>query len=192
MKLYDEDGKYIATLHLVDEIPEVPEVIEHDFSTKEGVLAAIAWECKSQGIGSLEQIAYVQATADWETNHTMKPVKEAYWLSEQWRKDNLRYYPYYGRGYVQLTWESNYKKYADILGYDIVKDPDRVMNENVALFILVHGFKHGTFTGKRLGDYVNDIMVDFINARRCINGTDRAVEIATQAEEFLRGDYYNA
>ena len=119
-----------------------------------------------------------------------KHGKEAYWLSESWREHNLRYYPYYGRGFVQLTWKKNYEKYAKILGYDIVADPDRVMDNNVSLFVLVHGFKHGTFTGKKLEDYINTSVCDFIDARRCINGTDKAVEIAHQAEEFLRGEYY--
>ena len=53
--------------------------------------------------------AYGLATAWWETNKTMQPVREAYWLSEAWRKPNLRYYPHYGRGYVQLTWKGDDK-----------------------------------------------------------------------------------
>jgi hypothetical protein len=57
--------------------------------------------------------AYALATACHETAYTMQPVREAFWLSEAWRRTHLRYYPYYGRGYVQLTWEDNYKR-ADL------------------------------------------------------------------------------
>jgi hypothetical protein len=52
-------------------------------------------------------MAYVLATTEWETDHTFKPVREAFWKDEAWRQVNLRYYPYYGRGYMQLTWEDN-------------------------------------------------------------------------------------
>jgi len=158
----------------------------HDFSDKEGVIEAIKWECGVQEIGLKTQIAYVAATTEWETARTFKPVREAFWLSEDWRRDNLRYFPFYGRGFVQLTWEKNYKKYSDLLGIDMVADPDLAMNENVALFVLVHGFKMGTFTGRKITDYINKFETDFVGARRCINGTDHDEDIAELAEKYLR------
>ena len=71
------------------------------------------------------QAAYVLATAWHETNQTMLPVIEAYWLSEEWRKKNLRYYPWYGRGFVQLTWQDNYKLADNKLGLngEMLKNP---------------------------------------------------------------------
>ena len=157
----------------------------HDFSSTSGTIEAIKWECQAQGIGLNTQIAYVLATTQWETNQTFEPVREAYWLSENWRKTNLRYYPFYGRGFVQLTWKNNYEKYSRILDVDVVSDPDIAMRPNVALFVLVHGFKTGTFTGRKITDYINETKTDFVQARRCINGTDRAHEIADIANEFL-------
>jgi peptidoglycan hydrolase-like protein with peptidoglycan-binding domain len=68
----------------------------YDFSTKEGTIEAIKKECRKQGLTLKTQIAYVIATAQWETANTFKPVKEAYWLSEGWRRKNLRYFPFYG------------------------------------------------------------------------------------------------
>jgi len=159
----------------------------HDFTTKEGTIEAIIWECSVQKIGLKTQVAYVLATVEWETGRTFKPVKEAYWLSEEWREENLRYFPFYGRGYVQITWERNYKKYSDILGIDLVGSPDLTMNENVALFILVHGFKTGAFTGRKITDYIDETKTDFVNARRCINGTDHDEDIATLARNYLAG-----
>ncbi len=157
----------------------------HDFSNKEGVIEAIKWECGVQEMGLKAQIAYVIATVEWETARTFKPVREAFWLSEEWRKENLRYFPYYGRGYVQLTWEKNYQKYSEILGIDMTKDPDLAMNENVALFILVHGFKMGSFTGRKITDYINESATEFVDSRRCINGTDHDEDIAKLAEKYL-------
>lgn len=157
----------------------------HDFSTKEGTIDAIRWECQAQGIGLATQTAYVLSTVEWETAKTFKPVKEAFWLSEAWRKKNLRYYPFYGRGFVQLTWKNNYEKYSKLLGVDMVKDPDLAMNNNVALFVLVHGFKTGTFTGRKITDYINPNKSDFLNARRCINGMDKASKIAALVDKYL-------
>jgi predicted chitinase len=167
---------------------EMPPPVDQsvDFSTKEGTIAAIKAECEKQGIGLPAQISYVLATVEWETGHKFKPVKEAYWKPEEWRQQNLsRYYPYYGRGYVQLTWKDNYQKYAGITGLDLVGNPDLALEPGTALFILVNGFKTGAFTGKKITDYINEDGADFYNARRVINGVDRANEIAALAEKYL-------
>lgn len=68
----------------------------YDFSGKSTTMQAIEAECIAQGLALKTQIAYVLATVFHETGHTWKPVKEAYWFSEAWRKQNLRYFPYYG------------------------------------------------------------------------------------------------
>jgi predicted chitinase len=154
-------------------------------STKYDVIKAIIAECKRQGIVSINQIAYVLATAQHETGDTFQPVREAYWKSEEWRKSKFRYYPYYGRGLVQLTWKNNYEKYSKILGVDLVNNPDLAMNPNVSLFIIVHGFKTGTWTGRKITDYINNNKTDFINARRIVNGRDKAVHIANLAKSFI-------
>jgi predicted chitinase len=177
-------AEFIETLQ--QKLDEIGEGKVHDFSTKQGTTAAIKHECKAQDIGLNTQMAYVLATVEWETAQTFKPVKEAFWKSEEWRRENFRYYPYYGRGYVQLTWETNYAKYAEVLGVDLVKNPDLAMKPQYALFILVHGFKTGTFTGRKITDYINVHQIDFVNARRCINGRDRAHDIAQIAEKYLR------
>ena len=65
--------------------------------------------------------------------------------------------------------------------------PHLALNPNTALFVLVHGFKTGTFTGRRISDYINAGAADFVNARRCINGTDHAHDIAQLAEKYLQG-----
>ena len=135
--------------------------------------------------GKLEQQAAIATTAI-ETASTFRPVREAFWLSEDWRRRNLRYYPYYGRGFVQITWKNNYEKYSKLLGVDLVNNPDLAMEPGIALFILVHGFKTGTFTGRKISDYINRGQTDFVNARRCINGRDHADDIARLADKFLR------
>lgn len=141
--------------------------------------------CKEYGL-LRNQAAYVLATTEWETARTFEPVKEAYWLSEDWRKKNLRYYPWYGRGFVQLTWEENYKKAGTKIGVDLIKNPDAAMEPNNAAKILVLGMKEGWFTGKKLSDYITLRASDFRNARRIVNGLDKAAEIEKLAQKYDR------
>jgi len=151
-------------------------------------------ECKLAGL-LRNQAAYVMATAFWETARTVHPVKEAYWVknAEAWRKKNLRYYPWYGRGYVQLTWERNYIHAGKQLGLDLTTNPEAVMKPDVSAKILVTGSLEGWFTGKKLGDYITLSKSDFRGARRIINGTDKASAIATIARAYdaaLKADGY--
>jgi hypothetical protein len=72
-----------------------------------------------------------------------------------------------------------------MLDIDMVNEPDIAMQHNVALFVLVHGFKTGTFTGRKITDFIDETKTDFVRARRCINGNDKAHEIAEIAKKFL-------
>lgn len=148
----------------------------------------------------LSWMAYCLATAYHETRYTMAGVKEAYWLSEEWRRKNLRYYPWYGRGLVQLTHEANYRVATDELrkiGFevDLLKEPDLAMRIDVAAAILVLGCLHGWFTGKKLRDYLQNpaTQEQFANARRIVNGTDKREAIAGYAmvfqEALTKGDW---
>jgi len=157
----------------------------YDFSTKQGTQKAIFSECRKKGLTLNYQIAYVLATVEHETAKTFQPVREAFWLTEDWRRKNLKYYPYYGRGYVQITHDYNYQKYSNILGADLLRSPDLVMQPKNALFILIDGMAKGRFTGKRLGEYVNGSQTDFLRARRVVNGNDKAHHIANLAESWL-------
>lgn len=140
-------------------------------------------ECREYGL-LRNQTAYVLATAYWETGRTMKPVKEAYWLSEAWRKNNLRYYPWYGRGFVQLTWEANYIRAGQELGLDLTTNPNDVMEPETSAKILVKGMAEGWFTTKRLDQYITLQRSDFVGARRIVNGTDKAQAIAEIARDY--------
>lgn len=133
-------------------------------------------------------LAYCLATAFKETNRTMRPVREAYYLVkqlgseaavEEWRKRNLRYWPDYGRGYVQLTWPANYQRYG------IAHDRDRALDPKFAAHIMYDGMERGVFTGKKLSDYFDHDTDDPRQARRIINGMDCADEIAGYHRAFL-------
>ena len=105
--------------------------------------------------------------------------------AESYRR-TLRYYPYYGRGYVQLTWRSNYQYWSRRLGIDLVNNKDLALRSDIAAQILVYGMRDGTFTGRKLSHYVNNSKTDFYNARRVVNGTDRASRIAGNARRYQK------
>lgn len=147
--------------------------------------------------------AYALATAVVETAGTMQPIKEigggAYFrrmydiegerpakakeLGNLTPGDGARYC---GRGYTQLTGRSNYAKAEAALGVPLVADPDLALTPEIAAKIMRRGMQEGWFTGKSLSTYLPAIadIHQFANARRIINGTDRAVEIAGYALEF--------
>lgn len=186
----EEDGHFIMkpTFYVykghLKEITETPKNTDYP-DTKEGHIARIIAECKKFKC-TLPQAAYILATTQHETASTFKPVREAFWQTEAWRAKNLRYYVFYGRGYVQLTWKSNYSKYQALLNRPLVNNPDMVMEPAIAAFILVHGSMNGTFTGVGLPKYINRNAKDYHNARRVINGTDAAAKIARLAVSWER------
>ena len=134
--------------------------------------------------------AYGLATAWHETAQKMQPVREAFWKDEAWRKANLRYFPHYGRGYVQLTWPKNYQL-ADSkldLGGRLIAGPDLALNPEIAAKIMVCGMDEGWFCSRKLADYLPKVGKagggQFEQARRIINGTDKDKLIAGYAMQF--------
>lgn len=142
-------------------------------------------------------VAYGLATAWHETNRSMQPVEEAYYLAgkvkdlDAWRRDHLiRYYPWHGRGYVQLTWERNYRNADKECGLNgaLIEDRSLAMRPDIAAKIMVRGMEHGWFSGKKLADYLPGYgpasIEAYTRARPIINAMDKALEIATRAEWF--------
>jgi hypothetical protein len=123
----------------------------------------------------LRQVAYILATVEHETKGSFLPIEEAYYLGSKAKEyqKKLKYYPWYGRGFVQLTWESNYKKYAKLLGIP-VGDGSWAKEVDKAAFVLVHGMMTGSFSsnGKGLGVYITETVTDYLNARKTVNGKD--------------------
>lgn len=148
-------------------------------------MSAILDEWDRRKMTDLRHLAYMLATTKWETDHTMQPIIEGGGPNYLRSK---KYFPWYGRGYVQLTWKRNYEAFRPavlkLFGLDIVENADNALDPKVAAYIMFEGMTKGTFTGKKLSDYFNKTTTDWRNARRIINGTDRMDEIATIAKQF--------
>ncbi len=138
---------------------------------------------------TLEQAAYILATAQHETDHFKTLEEYASGAAYGGRKDLGNTVKgdgrkFKGRGFVQITGRRNYAYWAKRLGVDLLKEPARAMEVNFARVILIEGMMHGTFTGKKLPDYVNAGGVDYKGARRVVNGTDKAALIAGYAVKY--------
>lgn len=132
-------------------------------------------------------LAYMLATTKHETAHTMQPIEE-YGKGRGYSygvPDPTTGQTYYGRGYVQLTWLSNYRKMGNLIGVDLVNRPELALDPTIAATIMFEGMEHGLFTGVGLPRYFNETTDDPVNARRIINGTDRAELIAGYHREYL-------
>jgi putative chitinase len=148
---------------------------------------AILDEWEKRGLTDRRWLAYMLATAYHETAHTMQPIAE-------YGKGKGRKYGVkgkhgqvaYGRGYVQLTWDYNYERADKELGLNgaLTKNYEMALDPAIAAEIMFAGMIEGWFTGKKLSDYINS-KTDFRNARRIINGVDKAAMIAGYASDFL-------
>ena len=119
---------------------------------------------------TLNQFAYLLASIYHETAHTFQPIKEI-------GGSRMPYAPAFGRGLIQITHDRNYRAFGAI-------PYDKALEWPAALDIAFRGCNDGMFTGRRLSDYINSKKCDFTNARRVVNGTDRAALIAGHARSF--------
>lgn len=151
--------------------------------------------------GDPEHLAYILATAYHES---YSPAKNPDWLPirEGFAKTNagaiaavtklhkagkirVNYalpspngHSYYGRGHVQITWPDNYKKIGNLIGVDLYNFPDLALHRDVSAKALVIGSVEGIYTGRKLSDFdLSNGLLDAYNARRVINGLDKAEKI---------------
>ena len=169
-----------------------PQQIVLPYFNKDAKMTSIVKACDAFGLTLATQKAYVLATIKHETANTFLPIEEYHGRQQaiKLRYDGGEFF--YGRGFVQLTHRYNYLKYSKLLGIDLVAKPELACQPDIALYIAIHGFRSGVFTGQKLGDYVNNQSTDYFNARRIINGLDKADLIAGYAVKFeseVRADF---
>lgn len=158
---------------------------------------AILTALSANGITDTRHMAYMLATAYHETAKTMQPIEEYgkgqgrdYGKKLKMGKGpgkRVEYLTpdklYYGRGHVQLTWYENYQAMGKLLGLPLLEQPELMLTPGVSAKVMIEGMtrgksKFGDFTGKSLEDYFNDKITDPVNARKIINGVDKAETIA--------------
>jgi hypothetical protein len=132
------------------------------------------------GITDPAQQAYILATAQTEDDFT--PRDEG--------RDKLINSGsagiYTGRGDVQLTGRSNYQYWTNRLGVDLIDNPELANRPDLSAEILVYGMRDGTFTGRKLSQYINSSTghFDFAGARHIVNDSDKTGTTAEAAQRF--------
>ncbi len=166
----------------------------------------------------LSWLAYILATIKLEAAESYLPVPEGNYLPENkrvgalksyYQKNNPKAYKtifpssgkmFYGRGYVQLTHNFNYEKFNTLMpdGIDIFNTPDEVMTKDISWIVLEEGMtrddvtvKDINFTGHTLEMYLNDNKLDWVGARKIINGTNECNLIASYAQKFYDALEFN-
>jgi len=156
------------------------------------------WDSR-QDLTDIRWLAYMLATVYHECDGKMIPI-------EEYGKGTTRPYGkkrkhsgasyttpnkiYYGRGLVQLTWYENYELMGRLLGVDLLNRPELALDSIIATKIMFEGMTKGSssfgdFTGKCLEMYFNSSINNPKEARRIINGLDKAETIKGYHEEFL-------
>jgi putative chitinase len=159
----------------------------------DGINSILDYWCKSDYTDS-RWLAYILATVFHETDKTMHPIEESgKGRGKRYGKkidvDGKPYIIpnqiYYGRGYVQLTWRANYMRFSKRLNIPLLANPDLMLQSDVSIAVLFDGMVNGLFTGVGLGRYFNAHYTDWINARKVVNGLDKAELIAGYAKKFV-------
>ena len=139
----------LTSTHVRDELFDG--ALEQIHVDGQSVILAV-WEYSVGGTPMTDErwLAYMLATTYHETAHRMWPITE---YGSQSYLQGKEYYPYIGRGFVQLTWEDNYRKASSALGLiderDLVDHPEMALDWLIATRCLFRGMAEGWFTGQK-------------------------------------------
>lgn len=149
-------------------------------------------ECAAEGLG-VPETAYVLSTA-WHESARFNDMREIWGPTPAQKRYEGRKdlgntttgdgKKFMGRGYSMITGRRNYLDWSDRLKLDLWAHPELAERPDIAAKILVVGMRLGTFTGKKLADYITPKKTDYVGSRRIINGKDCAALIAGYATEF--------
>jgi putative chitinase len=93
-----------------------------------------------------------------------------------------------GRGLAHDTGRRNYTLSGQAAGVDLISRPDKLLDLDVAVKVLVSGMHSGRYTGhgfiRHLPTIGTATAAQFGQARRIINGMDKAAQIAAHALAF--------
>ena len=162
----------------------------------------LTWAGEDDRINKIEHLAYLLATGKEEADYSLerwesdfvcgkqgvkyadKPCQKAlnYYRSSDGKANyydlgtDKRGLPYFGRGLIQLTGKGNYIKYGDIIGVDLVSDPEKVFvpknSYNIAVEFLTNKGEDGT--KKSVFEKVDSD--DLTSARKGVNGGTRGLD----------------
>lgn len=167
-------------------------------------MESILLEWDMQQLTDRRWLAYILATTYHETAKTMQPIEEygkgkghdyGKKLKQGSGPGNRIAYEtpdklFYGRGHTQNTWFENYQRLtqgAKIQGHDwdFLNSPELLLQMEPSIWATFFAMRTGLYTGKKLSNYFNEKVEDWVDARKIINGLDCAEKIAEYAKVFF-------
>jgi hypothetical protein len=138
------------------------------------------------------------ATVKHECRHTWQPIREDGKGAGMFYgkphtvtgSDGKKYtHAYYGRGYIQLTLEGNYREMGKNLGLgdELLIHPEKALEPETSYKVMSYGMRNGSFSSNKdkLSDYINGTATDYYNARNIVNTQhDQAPLIKGYAEKL--------
>lgn len=110
-----------------------------------------AWEANDPNRDD-RKLAYMLATTEHETAGTMHGIHEGF-SDNYWRGDYADD-GYWGRGFVQLTWEDNYEGMEEQTGVDLTEYPEAALLPAISAEVTANGMMDGDFTSRALNTYI--------------------------------------
>jgi hypothetical protein len=164
-------------------------------SRRAAIDAVLGFMIQDRELTDLRWFAYMLATTQWESDfvpreETGKGAGKAYGVPIACPKcpAGQKSHVYFGRGFVQLTFQGNYRKLGERLGMGdtLVHEPERALDPATAYKIMSVGMREGLFTGHKLSDYISGTRSDYFHARNIVNPGDSTsyAPVATWAEDF--------
>jgi hypothetical protein len=135
------------------------------FDGAKQLMCAVVYNSKKAGLSLAEQWAYIMATAQHESGtkftlgiegwnrlarrYTGLFLAGAYNKIDEALRLHTRYYPYVGRGFVQLTWAKNYAALQEELHCPFMAAPQLALRPDIALYALVKGMASGQYDSSK-------------------------------------------
>lgn len=138
-------------------------------------------------------LAYIVATADYETGRTFLSIEDGTrgkgTLYATMTKISGKPYIkpiqlYYRRGIAPIVGYENYQKISRKSGIPIFENPELLMDEDIAIQILVDGMMQGWFTNRKLTDYFHKTKEDWEGARAVVHKNEKNKLIAALARDY--------
>lgn len=140
------------------------------------------WERGVYGT-DLAHLAYAFVTAYHETDTRMYPIEE------YGKGAGKKYGAAYGRGFVMITWQANYRKFAKLLGIPLDTNYSLALDLRTSAAILLLGMTGGHFRNRKLSDYDFTTNQGVIDARDIINPDADYTDAKSLKQGFAtRGD----
>lgn len=150
------------------------------------------WNSKYQK-ADLRCLAYILATADYETDRQFIPTADkthgkgmpyGEMIKLNGKPYSKPYQLYYRRGIIPLCWYENYERIGILVKRDLIHHPDLLLNTSLSIEILVDGMMNGWFTGKKLTEFFNQGKYQWIGARSVVKTSEKSYFIAALAAEY--------